>query len=77
MVLQVRRADENILVGLVTRSYVLSFDVSGSPRNPNSWKHYGALLLDFIYPLLVQTILWRVLGFNLLIANKNDILSGK
>ncbi len=37
----------------------------------------AAACLDKIYTLSINTWLWRILGINLLVANKNDILSGR
>ena len=75
--MQVHHADERLVVGLVTRDGVLSTTTEGSPRNSQCWKHYLVVLLDKILSLSIRTWLWRILGISLILANKNDILSGR
>ena len=75
--MQLRQQDKNLLVGLVTRTNVLSRTVSGSRRNKECWKHVLAVVLDVLLTFSINSWLWRLLGVNLLIANKNDILNGR
>ena len=72
---QVRKEDKNILVGLITRSSVLSWKLDGSPRNSQLWKHTLAVVMDWILTVSINSWLWRVLGISLIVINKNDILS--
>ena len=59
------------------RHSVLSTSVAGSRRNKELWKHVVAIVLETILTVSINTWLWRALGINLLIANKNDIFSGR
>ena len=66
-----------MMVGLVTRSNVLSMNVDGTRRNDGCWRHCLASCLDTLLTWSINTWIWRILGLNLMFANKNDILSGR
>ena len=77
VLLQLRRQDRNLLVGLVTRSKVLSTRVDRSRRSTWCCKHLVTACADMLLTFSINTWLWRFLGISLLIANKNDILGGR
>ena len=69
--------DKNLMIGLISRNNVLSTNPDGSRRNDGCLKQALATCFDQFLYWALHSWIWKLLGINLLVANKNDILSGR
>lgn len=72
----VKKADPNILTGLTWRPYFFSYsDLENTEPRFSGFKHFAAVALDFLNVKLLNTVLPRFLGVEMLLTNEKDINS--